>query len=155
MKKCTRLVFSFLLLTAFFLPGCSTEIETNNKKEKSTTETTATWQIRHDYTKNGDVLFRVYPDPELSSGKPYGYMISFMEPFETYKDKELTINAYHKESGKKITALPPTKITEQSSGYPSLNRFTTRFELPLSGLWRFEVALNGENYGDVVLDVKP
>jgi hypothetical protein len=112
------------------------------------------WEVRNEYAANDKVLFRIYPDPALATGKPYGYMISFTEPFETYKGKELAIYAYHKETGQSVIALPPKKITEPSSGYSSLNRFTTTFQLPVGGIWRFEVVLNEKMYGDVILSVK-
>ena len=111
------------------------------------------WKVRTEYIKNGKVLFAVFPDPTLSAGKPAGYMISFKESFETFKGKKITIYVYHKETGKRVTALSPQTISEPSPGYPSLNRFTTNFTLPLSGLWRYEVVLNDQIYGDVILSV--
>ncbi|MBS4191961.1 hypothetical protein KHA94_17490 [Bacillus sp. FJAT-49705] len=114
---------------------------------------TINWEPRHEYAENDKVLFTIYPDPNLVAGKSYGYMFSFAEPFEAYKGKELAMYAYHKEAGERITAVPPEKITEPSSGYPTLNRFTTFFELPIGGLWRIEVELDGQFYGDVILNV--
>lgn len=40
------------------------------------------WEVRNEYVENNEVLFSVFPDPQLSAGKPYGYMFSFTEPFE-------------------------------------------------------------------------
>jgi hypothetical protein len=112
------------------------------------------WEVRNEYVEHNKVLLRINPDPALAAGRPYGYMFSFTEPFETYKGKEIAIYAYHKETGEGITVLPPKKITEPSSGYSSLNRFTTTFELPIGGIWRFEVVLDEQIYGDVILSVK-
>ncbi|QED46587.1 hypothetical protein [Cytobacillus dafuensis] len=114
---------------------------------------TIDWKPRNEYAENDKVLFSIFPDPNLVAGKSYGYMFSFAEPFETYKGKKLAMYAYHKETGERITAVPPEKITEPSSGYPSLNRFTTFFELPIGGLWRIEVEFDGKFYGDVILNV--
>jgi hypothetical protein len=44
-------------------------------------------------------------------------------------------------------------LLEQEPG-SSLDRFTINFKLPLSGLWRYEVVLDDEIYGDVILSVK-
>lgn len=106
------------------------------------------------YVKDGKVLLLVAPDPALSAGKPYGYLFHFKAPFETFKGKELAIYAYHKETGEKITGLSPETIKEPSTGYSTLERFTTTFSVPKSGVWRYEVVVDGEFYADVVFTVK-
>ena len=113
-----------------------------------------TWDVRNEYSENNKVLFEISPDPNLTVGKPYGYIFSFNEPFETYEDKELAIYAYHKKTGQRVIAVQPTLITEPSPGYNTLGRFTATFEVPLEGLWRYEVRLDGKPYGDVVLNVE-
>jgi hypothetical protein len=70
------------------------------------------WEVRNEYVENDKVLFSVFPDPNLTAGKPYGYMINFTEPFETFKGKKIAIYAYHKETGKRVTAFTPKTITE-------------------------------------------
>ncbi|MDQ0970777.1 hypothetical protein QFZ31_000655 [Neobacillus niacini] len=113
-----------------------------------------TIENRDVYIKDGKVLLLVAPDPSLSAGKPYGYLFHFTAPFETFKGKELAIYAYHKDSGEKITGLSPEIIKEPSTGYSTLERFTATFSVPKSGVWRYEVLLDGEFYADVVLAVK-
>ncbi|MEH7246169.1 hypothetical protein V7114_05165 [Neobacillus niacini] len=110
------------------------------------------WKVRNEYARKGQVLFSVSPDPNLTAGKPFGYMFSFKEPFVAYKGKEIEIYA-HKETGERINVLPPKKITEPSPGYSSLGRFTTSLMVPESGLWKYEVFLDKKLYGDVVLSV--
>ncbi|GIN84226.1 hypothetical protein J6TS2_06120 [Heyndrickxia sporothermodurans] len=66
----------------------------------------------------------------------------------------MAIYAYHKETGEKITAVSPFTIKEPSPGYSSLERFTTTFEVPFGGLWRYEVFLNDKFYADAILLVK-
>ncbi len=119
-------------------------INTDERKEK--------WAVRHEYVKDGVRLFTINPDPQLSAGKIYGYMINFTAPFEQFEGKILTIRAIHKETGMVETATPHILI-EQNNGYSSLDRFTTSFGLPLSGLWRYEVEVYGILYGDAVLSV--
>lgn len=121
-------------------------------KEKNPTSSDD-WKVRNEYKVNDKVLFTVATEPNLSAGKPAGYVFSFTAPFETFKGKTIAIYAYHKKTGKKETAVPLKTITEPSPGYPSLNRFTANFTLPLSGLWKYEVVLNEQIYGDVVLNV--
>jgi PBP1b-binding outer membrane lipoprotein LpoB len=111
-------------------------------------------EIRDIFVKDGKVLLMVAPDPSLSAGKPYGYIFHFTAPFETFKGKELAIYAYDKETGEKIIGLSPETIKEPSTGYATLERFTVTFAVPKSGLWRYEVVLDGKSYADVVLAVK-
>lgn len=113
-----------------------------------------TKENRDVYTKGGNVLLIVAPDPSLSAGKPYGYLFHFTEPFETFKGKELAIYAYHQETGEKITGLSPETMNEPSTGYSTLERFTATFTIPKSGVWRYEVVLDGEFYADIVFAVK-
>ncbi|MBS4192837.1 hypothetical protein KHA94_22150 [Bacillus sp. FJAT-49705] len=112
------------------------------------------WNTRNEFTKNRKVILRVMEDPSLRAGKSFGYIFSFSEPFETFNRKELAIYAYHKETGNKITVVPPKIITDPSYGYPSLEHFTATFIIPISGLWRYEVEIDGEFYADVILMVK-
>jgi len=111
------------------------------------------WTVRAEYRLQGESIFQIYPDPYLSAGSSFGYMIHFTAPFETFAGKKISIYAYHKESNTRVTALLPQTISEPSSGYRSLERFTMSFALPFSGIWRYEVKLNDQFYGDAVLPV--
>jgi hypothetical protein len=111
------------------------------------------WEIRNEFVQDHNEKFSVFPEPGLTAGKTSGYLFSFQEPFKTYEGKEITINAYNKETKEKINILPSEKIEETSPGYSSLQRFTASFEIPYGGLWRYEVLLDGKFYGDVILSV--
>ncbi|GAA4844723.1 hypothetical protein GCM10023310_23310 [Paenibacillus vulneris] len=111
-------------------------------------------QVRQVYYDKGKLVLEVFPDPELKAGQPYGYIWSFKAPFDELKGKTLSITAEHKKSGLKLTVLPPVEITEPSSGYPGLERFTATFGLPFSGLWHYTAVLDGQAYADVVLSVQ-
>lgn len=110
-------------------------------------------KVRESFVKDGKEILSVMPEPGLSAGKMQGYIFSFSEPFDTFKDKELAIYAYHEETGQKVTAVSPKLIDEDSTGSPTLERFAARIELPLSGLWRYEIVIDGQFYADVVLSV--
>lgn len=116
-------------------------------------EESYSWDVRHEYTKDGEVLFTIFPEPGVTADYYFGYMISFTEDYEAYSGKQLAIFAYHQETGDRINVQSPRRITEQSPGYPSLNRYTTSFLLPYGGLWRLEFVLDNDYYGDVVLFV--
>ncbi|MGE7768060.1 hypothetical protein [Peribacillus sp. NPDC096540] len=142
------------LFVLLFYTGLLANLSSNsgvNQGAKQTLE--SEWKVRDEYSRNSKVLFSVYPDPNLSAGKPYGYVFSFKEPFDTYKGKEIEIYAIHRETGERINVLPSKKITEPSSGYSSLGRFTTTLIVPEGGLWKFEVFFDKKLYGDVVLSV--
>ncbi|KON90141.1 hypothetical protein AF332_27295 [Sporosarcina globispora] len=139
-----------ICLLAFFV---STELVARQDQDKINGGTTDEWEIRHEYKVNQNIKFSILPDPNLKAETPYGYIFSFAEPFDTYKGKELSISALHKETGERIQVLPHQEIIEPSSGYPSLQRFTTTFTLPYEGLWKYEVYLNSKAYGDVVVNV--
>lgn len=106
------------------------------------------------YDHQGNELLAVYPDPELKAAQPYGYLFHFTAPFETFQDRTLAIYATHLRTGFRQLAAVPTVITEPSSGYPSLGRHTASFSLPISGMWRYEVELDGKPYADVDLPVQ-
>jgi hypothetical protein len=141
-----------ICLLAFFV---STELLVRQDHEKINGAPTAPdqWEIRHEYKENQNIKFSIFPDPNLKAGMPYGYIFSFAEPFDTYKGKELSISAFHKETGERIQVLTPQKIIEPSPGYPSLQRFSITFTVPYEGLWRYEVYLDGKTYGDLVVSV--
>jgi hypothetical protein len=131
----------------------STNLQLNPDMERSSHHATADWEIRDEYVENNSTRFSVLPEPELTAGKTSGYIFSFQEPFEVYEGKKLSINAINKVTGEKINVVSPEEITEPSPGYKSLERFTARFEIPYAGLWKFEIQLNGDFYGDVILSV--
>lgn len=139
--------WSILFLIACIMIGCS-ETTANQEKDKD-----IVWEVRNEYFIDDELLFRVFPDPTLTAGEPYGYLIHFTEPFETFEGKKLAIYAVHKETGKRETAMSPMTITEPSPGYSSLERFTATFKLPYKGLWRYEIVLDEQFYGDVILMV--
>jgi len=112
------------------------------------------WEVRYEFVRDGEEILRVMPDPVLEAGTHSGYIFHFSEPFETFKDKEIAIYAYHKNTGEKFTVASPELIKEPSPGYYTLERFTATTVIPISGLWRYEVEINGEFYADIVLNVK-
>lgn len=142
-------LFVFLFYTDLFTHLSSNEGAQQGSKQTLESE----WDVRNEYARNGQELFSVFPDPNLSAGKPFGYMFHFKEPFAAYKGKEIEIYATPKGTGERIKVVPSTKITEPSPGYSSLDRFTASFILPEDGLWKYEVYFDKKLYGDVVLSV--
>lgn len=143
------------LFVLLFYPNIIDNLSINRNNIQGTNQSLANeWEVRYNYSRNGKLLFSVFPDPNLYAGKTFGYMISFKEPFEKYEGKKLEIFAIHKETGERVKVLPSTKITEPSPGYSSLGRFTTRLLIPNGGLWKYEFYFNNKLYGDVVLELR-
>lgn len=108
------------------------------------------WQVRSEFKKNGKVLFRVTSDPGLSAGKPYNYRIQFTDAMKKSSDKAMSIVATHKDTGTKVVALPRQEFESDGIEQP----LTFKAGLPLGGLWKYDIELDGVVYGDVVLDVQ-
>ncbi|KHF38563.1 hypothetical protein [Halalkalibacter okhensis] len=142
-------IFALLISTELIITSTNNGTFTGGSNQVLIDE----WEVRNEYEKNDKVLFSLYPDPALTAGKPYGYIFSFTEPFKTFEGKELAIYAQHYD-GERIIVLAPTKITEPSPGYTGLERFTHTFEVPVGGLWKFEVYLDDQFYGDVIMSVR-
>lgn len=104
------------------------------------------------YDQLGRRLFTVNPEPHAEAGKTEGYMFHFDEPLETYSGKALMLQAVHLKSGAKET-LSSEVITKPSPGYAGLERYTTRFVLPLEGMWELNVLLDDKPYGSIKLDM--
>ena len=134
-----------LCVLVLVLTACSKEMESDTASEKN--------NPRDESVNKEEVLMTVAPDPNLEAGSPFGYLFHFTAPFKTFEGKELAIYAYHEQTGEKVTAMAAEKIKEPSPGYDSLGRLTVHFELPKSGLWRYEAVLDGQFYADAVLQV--
>ncbi|QWC21115.1 hypothetical protein KJK41_12270 [Bacillus haikouensis] len=147
----------FLIFTVTALAICIgaifilTELNSGNLQHNGTPNTS--WDIRHEYKKGEKVIFSIFPDPGLQAGKPYNYMFHFTEPFNKFEGKTLSISAIHKDTGERTQVAAPQKITEPSTGYSSLQRFTASFQVPYSGIWKYDVYLDGGFYGDVIVKV--
>ncbi|MGM0842883.1 MAG: hypothetical protein ACQEWE_19280 [Bacillota bacterium] len=152
-KSPSRFIIFIMTTVAICLIGFFASTELLVQKNGTINGSPNTWKVTHDYEENNKVIFSIFPEPELHADMPNGYIFSFKEPFDTFKGSELSISAVHKETGKRIEVLSPQKIKEPSPGYSSLQRFSTSFQVPYSGLWRYEVYLDGKVYGDVVVNV--
>ncbi|MGM0752502.1 MAG: hypothetical protein ACQET6_11245 [Bacillota bacterium] len=152
-KRPNPFIIFIMTTAAICLLGFFVSTELLVKQNGSTNGSPNSWKVSHDYQENDQVVFSIFPDPELHAGKVSGYIFSFKDSFDTFKGKELSMSAVHKETGKRMEVVSPKKITEPSPGYSSLQRFSTSFQVPFSGLWRYEIYLDGKAYGDVVVNV--
>ncbi|MEK3884504.1 hypothetical protein [Paenibacillus sp. PL2-23] len=102
------------------------------------------------YNQQGELLYRINPDPNVQAGKSYGYIFSFEAPFDTFEGKQLAIMAKHTLTGQQIP-ISTELIQSPSPGYDSLNRYSVQFTLPSGGVWVTTVRIDGEVYGESLM----
>lgn len=112
----------------------------------------AKWTPRSVYTVDGVDKLQVFPGGEAAAGSPAGAWWNLLTPIQELEGKTISISAVHRDTGTTIQELSETKITSDMA-YNDLTRVSSRFALPLSGLWRFDVMVDHEKYGDIVIDV--
>lgn len=112
----------------------------------------AKWTPRSVYTVDGVDKLQVFPGGEAAAGSPAGAWWNLLTPIQELEGKTISISAVHRDTGTIIEELAETKITSDMA-YNDLTRVSSRFALPLSGLWRFDVMVDHEKYGDIVIDV--
>ncbi|WP_456289496.1 DUF4871 domain-containing protein [Paenibacillus sp. AK002] len=112
----------------------------------------AKWTPRSVYTVDGVDKLQVFPGGETAAGSPAGAWWNLLTPIQELEGKTISISAVHRDTGTTIEELAETEITSDMA-YNDLTRVSSRFALPLSGLWRFDVMVDNEKYGDIVIDV--
>ncbi|GAA3403090.1 DUF4871 domain-containing protein [Paenibacillus hodogayensis] len=117
---------------------------------------------RNLYTIGNVKLMEALPGGDYAAGASAGCWWNFYTPFDRLQDRTIRIEGVHRETGYRITELAETKVSEVGKAYDSLSekgnesgmtRISTRFALPVSGIWSFYVYMDGERYADVVFDV--
>ncbi|MGM0882955.1 MAG: DUF4871 domain-containing protein [Bacillota bacterium] len=109
---------------------------------------------RNVYMQGEEKKLEAFPGGELAAGLPNGCWWNLYTPFEQLRDKRIRIEATHQESRWKQTEIPETNIGEEAMSYQDFTRISSRFSLPLAGLWKFEVYVDDSLYGDVIFNVK-
>jgi hypothetical protein len=105
------------------------------------------------YYEQGRMIFYVAPEPNARAGEMNGYMFHFEDAMETFIGKTLTIQAVQLQTGRRET-VASEKIETPSPGYLGLERYTTRFTLPLEGMWRLDVKLDDKLFGLVTVNLE-
>lgn len=100
-----------------------------------------------------ELNFNIFPDGTFRAGRPFGYIFNFTTPFSELKGKTLSIETVHVATGQRLKAVLPQLITEPSSGYEGLERYTANITLPFGGNWRYEAKLDGYVGGQAELNV--
>lgn len=113
---------------------------------------TADWAPRSVYTEDGVDKLQAFPGGDYAAGSPAGAWWNLLTPIQGLEGKTIRISAVHRDTGITLEELAETKITSDMA-YNEFTRLASRFALPLSGLWRFDVMVDQEKYGDIVIDV--
>lgn len=111
------------------------------------------WTPRQQINNNdGTLKLEMFLGGDHTAGIPAGGMWMLHTPTQDLIGQTVQITAIHKETGMTIDELPPTEITEEMK-YFNKTRLVSRFGLPLPGLWRFEVTVDGQRIGAPVADI--
>ncbi|MCR2808040.1 hypothetical protein [Paenibacillus soyae] len=113
----------------------------------------AAWHEGTAFNEQGELLFTIYPDPNVTAGVTFGYLFSFEASFHAFEGKRLEIQAEHRRTGVR-EELSSELITTPSSGYDSLQRYTAQFALPIGGEWIITVLLDDVPYGNSLLTLE-
>ncbi|MGG4344061.1 DUF4871 domain-containing protein [Paenibacillus lautus] len=112
----------------------------------------ADWAPRNVYMENGVDKLQGVQGGDFAAGSPAGAWWNLLTPVQELEGKTIRISALHRDTGTTLEELAETKITSDMA-YNDFTRVSSRFALPLSGLWRFDVMVDQEKYGDIVVDV--
>lgn len=112
----------------------------------------AKWTPRSVYTDDGVDKLQAFPGGDAAAGSPAGAWWNLLTPIQALEGKTIRITAVHRDTGTTLEELAETVITSDMA-YDNFTRVSSRFALPLSGLWRFDVMVDQERYGDIVIDV--
>jgi len=119
------------------------------------------WQVHREYRMGGELQWEVFPGGELTAGKPAGAGWIFNRPIDRMLGHSIRIEANHEATGMTLVELPETKIDRsnaQAVSYTGIKekrtRIVTDMAIPLGGKWRFSLFLDGQPYGDAVIEVQ-
>lgn len=112
----------------------------------------ADWAPRSVYTEDGVDKLQAFPGGDYAAGSPAGAVWFLQLPIQELEGKHIRILATHRDTGMILEELPETRITRDMA-YDKSTRVVSRFGIPLAGLWRFDVMVDQQKYGDIVVDV--
>ncbi|KOP64578.1 hypothetical protein AMS62_04410 [Bacillus sp. FJAT-18019] len=112
----------------------------------------ADWTPHNVYSENGTDKLQAVQGGDYAAGSPAGARWNLLTPIQELEGKTIRISAVHRDTGTTLEELAETIITSDMA-YDDFTRVSSRFALPLSGLWRFDVMVGQEKYGDIVIDV--
>lgn len=112
------------------------------------------WKVRQEYRKDGKSMFSVLPGGERIAGTNDGVLWIFERPLEEWKGSELSVKAVHRDTGEERLVVPSMIVSESIRGTEAQTGIATRFGLPYAGLWRLEVMVDNQYYGDAVIEFK-
>lgn len=112
------------------------------------------WKVRQEYRKDGKSMFSVFPGGERIAGTNDGVLWIFERPLEEWKGSEWSVKAVHRDTGEERLVVPPMNVNESVRGTEDQTGIVTRFGLPYAGLWRLEVTVNDQYYGDAVIKLE-
>lgn len=111
------------------------------------------WKARSAAWEGAVKLFEAFPGGDFASGQRNGAWWNLYFPYEQVKGSTLRVDGVHKVSGLEIREIPETTLDDPRLAYDHFTRISSEFDLPMGGLWKFEMYLDDRKLGDVVFDV--
>jgi hypothetical protein len=145
MKKRTFISILLLVIVIFILELNKETVNENNVNE----ELVLTNQV----IKNGEVVVEASPGGGFVAGTPSGCWWSIHFPFEEIKDKNFKIIANHPKTKKQFSEIELARIGDKGIDYNGFTRVSSEFYIPISGVWKFDVYIDGNLLGSVIFDV--
>jgi hypothetical protein len=111
------------------------------------------WSVHSASWEDGNKIFEAFPGGDFTAGKANGCWWNLYLPFEKVEGSRLRVEGVHKESGLQINEVPEMKLISPTLAYKDFTRFSSQFDLPVGGLWKFTMYLDDKRLGDVVFEV--
>jgi hypothetical protein len=111
------------------------------------------WKVRSAAWDDNVKIFEGIPGGDYTAGQRNGSWWNLYLPYDEVWGRKLRIDAIHRESGQRIREVPEMTIDSPSFAYDDFIRISSRFDLPIGGLWKFEMYLDDRKLGDVVFHV--
>jgi hypothetical protein len=111
------------------------------------------WSVRSAAWRDGNKLFEAFPGGDFTSGQANGCWWNLYVPFEQVEGSKLRIEGTHKDSGLQLDEVPEMGLSSPMLAYANFTRVSSRFDLPIGGLWKFTMYLDDAPLGDVVFNV--
>jgi hypothetical protein len=103
--------------------------------------------------KNGEMVVEASPGGGFVAGTPAGCWWSIHFSFEEIKNKSFKVIATHPKTNQQFSEIELARIGDKGIDYNGLTRVSSEFKIPSSGVWKFDVYIDGDLLGSVFFDV--
>ncbi len=138
-------MIAIILLTQVIVPWGQTP-KANVTIDSTAAGDSQKWKNNLQYFLGNKHLLSLFPDPHLMAGAPFNYKLVFHDPAVYSNEAMVHIIAVNTETGEKVTSY------NNNNALVSAKFVTFTLDIPAEGLWRFDVYLNDQLYGNIELN---